>query len=312
MACRPRPSRPDPYVADDWIRHHSRSRHNKCGLPVVTVPIDALRVRRKTVDAASFRFCDSYCGVATRLDAGQPPAYCRRRIGGDRRFAGVGDALRQLLRALRSAAKDLNIAVPTTRTAPISWIRAHIEPFGPFKHNELLVSSRYLDHWRTPIEDVFPLDVFDVVIVHYTVRVCFDWHMNAQMSSRSLYRLEVLFIQAVRDARSGPRCHERSPLRPSSAAAPVRGLFTRRTASTWTLAKQVDEEPMIDPQSVNSGLLVRRPATSSNRSATRSGDRCGGPPPGDKRCVVEDIEVDDSERSMGRLVSVPASARHRR
>ena len=196
-----------PFIADDWIRSSlplKAYEYVACGLPVVTAPIDALTASPhfvEAVDAASFASAIRAVGP-TRLD----PAQVLARVNAaesesyDRRFAEVGDALRERHRALRAASKDLNIAVLYDENSThINTIRAHIESFATYsKHNVFYVPAT--GTWTTgdrPIEDVFPLDVFDVVIVHYTVRVCFDWHMNAQMIEHvARYTgLKVLFIQ---------------------------------------------------------------------------------------------------------------------
>jgi glycosyltransferase involved in cell wall biosynthesis len=197
-----------PFVDDEWIRKSyplKAFEYVACGLPVVTVPIEALARQPRLFQFATGA-ADFEAAIRSSVNARQDPALLELREtqsaanSYDSRFSVVVAEVARRTEAVRSAPKRLNVLVLYAETSThISTIVEHLSSFEEYsKHDVYYLPAT--GNWSLGDLDpsqVFHLDVFDVVIVHYTVRICFDWHMNEHIADLvAAYRgLKVLFIQ---------------------------------------------------------------------------------------------------------------------
>jgi glycosyltransferase involved in cell wall biosynthesis len=184
-----------------------------CGLPVVSVPIQALME-----DRPLFSFEISAEGFARAIQAAaatrnEPQALALRREAALRnsyedRFAGVLAQIRKVIARRRAQRKRLNVCVlydPGSNR--VNTIREHLEAYGRYSRHDIVympgtdarVPGFAVTAGGDPVRDAAEPDFsfFDVVIVHYSVRVCIDGHMAPHVES-ALQRYaghKVLFIQ---------------------------------------------------------------------------------------------------------------------
>jgi hypothetical protein len=168
------------------------------GLPVVTVPITALNDYPDV-----FTFAASAGGFENALrrlrDTKQDPRWLMvsravaEQNSYDRRFAEVVVALREKKNSLARRLGKLNILILyDDRWSHIRTILEHIDSFRKYsRHQIYLVPAS-----GTNAPDV-DLELFDVVIHHYAVRLSLPWYMNDRLARRlSAYEgLKILFIQ---------------------------------------------------------------------------------------------------------------------
>lgn len=199
-----------PFIQDEWIRNSwplKAYEYVACGLPVVSVPITALERDPKlfSIQTTLEGFAAAICAAAeTRFDV---TCLAERRKAAlansyNRRFEtmidGLLDARSRRLRAKTRAA--VAILYDGMSSLHVSTIREHLEAFDEYSRHDITFVSASSGYWqRGPKELSAMLDfaVFDVVIVHYSVRTSVPGHLDEGVA-RALDRyhgLKMLFIQ---------------------------------------------------------------------------------------------------------------------
>lgn len=185
-----------------------------CGLPVVSVPIEALRRQPDLFEIVSGadQFADAIVRVAgTR---GDPDALANRREAArrssyDHRFEEVVAGINVVLAGRKSGPRKLNIAVLyDDASVHVSTVREHLEAFRKYSSNQVYFLPA-TDTTAAPSYTVgrqggsaagcdgTALSFFDVVVVHYCVRVSLREHFNTWLAREcaAFSGFKVLFIQ---------------------------------------------------------------------------------------------------------------------
>jgi glycosyltransferase involved in cell wall biosynthesis len=196
-----------PFVQNDWIRNSlplKAFEYIACGIPVVSVPIPALRGQDDLIafasDAKEFEVqirqladLKSNAGAVTRMrDVALANSY-------DTRFREMTSALCRARSSAENAKKRLRIAVLyDTGSSHVGTIKEHLQAFESYSRNEIFYVPATRNFWNGERESG-PLDlsVFDVVIVHYSVRISIREHFDKRVVSalEVFCGYKVLFVQ---------------------------------------------------------------------------------------------------------------------
>jgi len=203
-----------PFVQDAWIRNSLPLKaweYVACGLPVVTMPIDALAGMPEVFAVATTAegFAEAIRTAATtRVDG---LALSRRDAGAesnsyDARFAALVAVLGDAHRALMSASRRYSIALLfDPYSMKVGTVAEHADAFRKYSGNDITFVACTNPHAVAPAGQK-PLEVdlscFDAVIVHYSVRLSLEWHLNEGFASAIEHfdGLKILFIQDEYDA----------------------------------------------------------------------------------------------------------------
>lgn len=198
-----------PFIQDQWIRNSlplKAYEYVACGLPVVTVPIDALAdspelfsiataadVFIEQIQAAHARRHDPELLVA-RASAARENSY-------DARFTELVAVLAKQHQQMIEKPRRLNVAILFDEmSTTVGTIREHLDAFPRFSKNDISFVS-CTNPYATPPAYNYKLDIdlsiFDVVIVHYSVRLSLPHHLNQSFATalENFGGLKVLFIQ---------------------------------------------------------------------------------------------------------------------
>ncbi|MCA9728773.1 MAG: hypothetical protein KC729_13870 [Candidatus Eisenbacteria bacterium] len=197
-----------PFVQDPWIRESlplKAFEYLSYGLPVVTVPIDSLRnhpdafVEARTAPefAAAMRAAAEQRAAPARIDERLSLA---AENSYDSRFHEVVKIITDARAGLSEKREPLNVVMLyDERWTHISTIQEHLDSFRKYSRNEF----HYLPatgKWAVSDDDLdraFDLSLFDVVIVHYSLRVSLEDYFSEGIA-RQVERhrgLKILFIQ---------------------------------------------------------------------------------------------------------------------
>jgi glycosyltransferase involved in cell wall biosynthesis len=199
-----------PYIQDRWILNSfplKAYEYVACGLPVVTVPVDALRREPDyfAIAETAVDFANAMRRLApTRYD---PVTLARRREAAlansyNSRFQKMVDRLLQERAASRAKPRVLNVAVlyDCMISMHVSTIREHLEAFRRYSRHRIVFIPATPAFWNLSPEKMqrqIDLTVFDVVIVHYSTRLSVSDHLDEGLA-RIIERfrgLKLLFIQ---------------------------------------------------------------------------------------------------------------------
>ncbi len=169
-----------------------------CGLPVVTVPIHSLqpfpeifqfaRTPQEFIDSIEALAPSRYDASAlkTRLDVAKEQDY-------DERFNTLVSNVKSLLGSKNPKKTPLNILILYDGTSThINTLVEHLESFRLFsQHNIFYAIATH----GAACE--ISLLLFDVIIIHYSVRVSLDWHLSRSYAEglRRFGGYKILFIQ---------------------------------------------------------------------------------------------------------------------
>lgn len=186
-----------------------------CGLPVVSIPIDALAGQ-----ADIFTFAETaqdFASALTRLEVtrGEPAALAGRRAAAvaasyDARFNELLGALEQRLRLRRRARPRLNaLMLYDDNSTHVGTIMEHLEAFRRYSEHkfDFLPATGNLDlPGSAPL--LLDFTAYDAVIVHYSVRLSLEEHLDPQVAGAiAAYRgPKLLFIQDEYDRTETARC----------------------------------------------------------------------------------------------------------
>ena len=177
-----------------------------CGLPVVSSPIDALMHYPDLFSIASTaaEFENEMRRLApTRCDAN---ALRRRQVVAaeqsyDIRFAELRRAINQGVPASRHECERYNVLVLyDDASTHVKTIEEHLNAFKNHSRNNVvyLPCTNSISQNDCLITNLpWDIDLFDVIVVHYSVRVCLDGHLNPIFIKpiRNFNGIKILFIQ---------------------------------------------------------------------------------------------------------------------
>ncbi len=208
-----------PFVQDDWIKGSfplKAFEYVSYGLPVVSVPISALEEFPEL-----FSFATNGEQFALALEQVSPSRYdalsIQRRLefaqsnDYDVRFEKMQEIVVGRFLELSTKRKLLNVLVLyDDRSTFVSTIREHLEAFQKYSRYNIYylpaTSNLALDGAPTP--EQYDFSIFDVVIIHYSVRLSLVDHLNEVLANslERYYGLKVLFIQDEYDRTETARC----------------------------------------------------------------------------------------------------------
>lgn len=198
-----------PFIQDQWIRNSlplKAFEYVACGLPVVSVPIDALaeypdlfqfaETAGEFVEALKVAVSKRYDSalLAARQKAARENSY-------DLRFRKLTHVLMTRYRSLVEEPKRLSLCVLFDQVSTsVGTIREHLSAFSRFSKNDITFLPCTNHHAiRSESEDLSSVDlsIFDAVIVHYSVRLSLREHLNESFArALELFNgVKVLFIQ---------------------------------------------------------------------------------------------------------------------
>lgn len=178
-----------PFKQDQLIRNSLPLKaweYVACGLPVISVPIDALEPYREF-----FRIEKTASTFATALDEVGPSrndaAMLDKRLAAaelqsyDHRFVELCEALGVALKARAEARHRLNLLlVYDDKSTHVRTIAEHIEAFQKYsRHNVVLMAGTGPSGLHGHDAD---LDHFDAIVLHYSVRVSLPDHLSAAVA----------------------------------------------------------------------------------------------------------------------------------
>jgi glycosyltransferase involved in cell wall biosynthesis len=195
-----------PYRQDNWINNSlplKSFEYLACGLPVVTVPIEALMRNTDvfTVARTADEFAHAIESVAcTRYDSSL--LNMRKRLAEDnsynKRFIEVCNSICREKDLLQQEHRKLNVAVLyDDRSTHISTIREHLSAFRKYSRHQIY----FVPATPWPGTDLtnkrMDLQIFDVLILHYSVRLSLQDHFTEEFAHQmECFRgLKILFIQ---------------------------------------------------------------------------------------------------------------------
>ena len=169
-----------------------------CGLPVVSVPIAALEAYE-----GIFEFADGPQQFAEAIQKVAPTRYdlsaienrlsVARKQDYDLRFNTLIEKIDSELKKKEPGSHPLNILVLyDEQSIHVISILEHLQSFSLFSRSKV-----YYAHATNGAACIIDLSRFDVVVIHYSIRLCYDWHFSPSFAQavRSFGGYKVLFIQ---------------------------------------------------------------------------------------------------------------------
>jgi len=199
-----------PYIQDDWIRNSlplKAYEYVACGLPVVTVPITALEREVELMPTATT--AEEFESVMRRIAKTRyDPKYLSMRKKAalensyDGRFEQMRERLLQARSKLANARKKLRIAIlyDSLHAMQLNTVREHLESFDKYSAHSITYIPATRQFWCADgrdSNDNIDLSVFDVVIVHFSIRLSTRAHLFEPLAAACevFGGLRVLFIQ---------------------------------------------------------------------------------------------------------------------
>ena len=202
-----------PFHQDDLIRVSlplKAYEYVACGLPVVSVPIDALNAEPELFTFASTA---AEFASAIRTAAGtrrSPDLLARRREAAtrnsyDERFRVLREKLLSARTLAAGRKRSLNMAILyDDRSLHINTIREHVEAFRKYSRHEVYfvpVTGPWplaADEMRREVD----LSLFDVLVLHYSVRTSLVDHLSEQFARQIEQHagIKILFLQDEYDS----------------------------------------------------------------------------------------------------------------
>lgn len=169
-----------------------------CGLPVVSVPIWTLENYKGIFEFA--QTADEFvklilqiapsryhrAAIQTRLEVASEQDY-------DVRFYELQQRIDFLLKNKAPNLKPLKILMLyDANSIHINTIREHLQSFSAFSQSQVFYS-----HATHDVLCVIDLSSFDVIVIHYSVRLSLDWHLSQSFADalRGYGGYKILFIQ---------------------------------------------------------------------------------------------------------------------
>jgi len=201
-----------PFIQDEWIRNSlplKTFEYVACGLPVVSVTIDALAKYEPDGDVIKFASTAQDFADAIRLLSSlrhDPALLLKRRDlarenSYDGRFESVVEKLRAVSGLARGSFIPLNVVLLFDPTlCHVGAVGEHLRAFERYSsHDVTFMPATNLWGVTSAIDGVESIDlsIFDAVIVHYSVHISEPHHLVENLADAvdQFYGLKVLFIQ---------------------------------------------------------------------------------------------------------------------
>lgn len=199
-----------PFIQDDWIRNSlplKAYEYVACGLPVVTVPIDALE-RDSHCFAIARDSAEFEQKIRASLDSRHDAARLERckniaiENSYDSRFAVMLDRLLSAHAQKKVVHKKLRVAIlyDAVFSMHVQTIVEHLESFAKYSQHDITYIPATPAYWNRPsseIASMLDMSVFDVVVIHYSTRLSIVGHLEEGIAKTlELFTgLKILFIQ---------------------------------------------------------------------------------------------------------------------
>jgi glycosyltransferase involved in cell wall biosynthesis len=169
-----------------------------CGLPVVSVPILALESYDHTFEIArtSEEFADALRKAAPiRQDANE----IRRRLAVAKnqdynvRFTMLVESINEVISQRAPSTESFNILMLyDAGSVHVVTITEYLKSFSEYSRSKVYYAS-----CTNGAECTVDLSAFDVIAIHYSVRLCYDWHLSPSFAQaiRNFGGYKLLFIQ---------------------------------------------------------------------------------------------------------------------
>lgn len=198
-----------PFIQDDLIRNSlplKAYEYVACGLPVVTMPIPALERERELMAVASTpeEFVRAIrAAEPTRHDVGQ--LHLRRTAARansyDGRFAGMCEALLSARAARIAEPRRFRVALlyDSMNAVHVNTTLEYLEALVAYSSHSVTPIPATRGFWVQAQTQAQPVDLslFDVVMVHYSVRLSTREHLDERLAGalEAFAGLKLLFIQ---------------------------------------------------------------------------------------------------------------------
>ncbi len=199
-----------PYIQDRWIRNSlplKAFEYVACGLPVVTVPIDALDRNPELFSAATTAEAFE-SQIREQAHTRWSPSHLeeRARHAGansyDQRFHSMLEEMLAASAASGNLERRLRVVMlyDAMHSMHVKTIAEHVEAFARYSRHAVTYLPATRGYWNRDAADIagmIDLSVFDVAVVHYSVRVSVNGHLDEGLA-RALERfdgLKVLYLQ---------------------------------------------------------------------------------------------------------------------
>jgi hypothetical protein len=196
-----------PFKQDPWIERSlplKAYEYVACGLPVVSVPIDALQGKEdiftiettadgfaRSIERLATTRCDRVA-LTTRQAAARAQSY-------DCRFAEAVAAIGELVRQPRPSTSSLNIVILYDDASTfVKTIHEHLTAFDKYsRHRWYFMSGTNPSLFTGDLDNAISLNCFDAVVIHYSVRMSLPQHIAPSVAAavRRYRGPKLLFIQ---------------------------------------------------------------------------------------------------------------------
>lgn len=198
------------FIQDQLIRNSlplKAFEYVACGLPVITVPITALAGHPEIITTAStpLEFKNALLTAKEkRFDHNLLKR--RREIALSRSynvlFKNMCLKLKKAVAHKKKEKKNLRVAIlyDSVRSLHVDTIKSHLEAFGQYSSHTITYVPATASFWNLPPErtpQFVDFAFFDVVVVHYSVRLSVWDHLDQGIASslESFNGFKVLFVQ---------------------------------------------------------------------------------------------------------------------
>ena len=198
-----------PYIQDRWIRNSyplKALEYISCGLPVASVPIDALE--QFSEDISFFTNAEELKAVLTSLACQVDEGADKRREeisrsnSYDARFEQMTSGLSAAIELGIATVEKLNICVlyDSFGSMHVSCIKEHLNSFQKYsRHNVVYVpaTDQFWKSSRVEKNAFFDFSQFDVVLINYSVRTSVTGHLDDSILKCLVeYQgIKILFVQ---------------------------------------------------------------------------------------------------------------------
>ncbi len=190
-----------PFVQSDLMRISlplKAFEYVACGLPVVSIPIDALSRHKDFFEIA--RTADEFVAAIERIaETRSDSSKLQRRLSlaesqdYDQRFRELLLKIDDQIRQRKPVQRPLNILILYDANATrVSTIHEYLLSFSLFTRSNVYYAAATND-----LECPVDLAGFDVVLFNYSVRLCYDWHFSPSFAEavRDFGGYKAMFIQ---------------------------------------------------------------------------------------------------------------------
>lgn len=200
-----------PYIQDTWIYNSlplKAYEYVACGLPVVSVPIKALEIEKDlfTLAASAEEFVHSIRSAAETRRSQKHLEHRHKAAllnSYDARFSLMQESLRHAVAHWRPRQQqELNVLVlyDSIISMHVSTIKEHLKAFETYSRHHIHYVPATSSFWQCSREELtrrINLEVFDVIIIHYSVRLSTADHLHEGFADAMAESecVKVLFIQ---------------------------------------------------------------------------------------------------------------------